>query len=205
MTIIEANQSVHTLVRQTEPEIHSLSCCLSLVQWHWTMSGAVSSDSDTSCQILVSACYELAGNCPERSGQWPLMASDHWGWPSLLSHLSPLIISILTTHWLRVQVITSGWGEKNNLRLFLNGCLLFRLIPSWSLMTEESHDSGEITSCIKAKYTLTHTHNIQSVPRQIERLKVTQKFYQGSYFPLVDTGPLSTYVPVTLSPGQGYL
>ena len=46
--------------------------------------------------------------------------------------------------------------------------------------------------------TLTHTHNIQSNPAQIERLKVIQKFYQGSYFRW-SKGSLAKYGPVTLS------
>ena len=64
--------------------------------------------------------------------------------------------------------------------------IILRLIPSWSLMTEESHDSRGSRAASKPS-TLTHTHNIQSSPRQIERLKVTRLagvLYQGSYFPL---------------------
>ena len=136
--------------------------------WNWVWAlGCLKwrSESDTSCQILVSACYELQGNCPERSGHWPrpwplmpsegappsLAIGDHRGFSLVAPHYPDIHISLGRGAGDNKRGLISG---KNNLRWFLNGsCLLFRLIPSWSLVTEGSHDSSQITSCIKAKYT----------------------------------------------------
>ena len=166
-------------------------------------------DTDTVCQINVSACYEQTGNCPERSGHWPPPGSHWpptiwWPGPAISDHLC---FSLVPSHYPDINislgpstVITSGSGDgdkrgkQSEITHWMGRVyyfIWFHLDPWW----QRSHDSTPSRAASKPS-TLTHNHNITIKSEANWKVESHPGVLSNSYFPLVGEG---NWGPVTLS------